>query len=89
MKLILLTVIAATLTFSCASATWKVQDVSLEKREWRVCSEILDGPEKHQKGFCYISQECKKKKCRPLPLFCAWGDIVCMDKWKLLDKKLR
>ena len=75
---------------SCASAPWVMRDVSLEKRVWRFCHEHYDGPEKHEKGFCYISQECKSdKKCRPLPLFCAWVDIDCLRKYKILQKKIR
>lgn len=81
---------------SCASSArdWKIHDVSDEKKDWRICSEKYDGPEKNFKGFCYISQECYKtvfrnRKCRPLPLFCAWGDTDCILKYGLDKKKLK
>lgn len=81
------------LIVSCASdsvdakAEWYIKDVATEKREWRYCSEDKDGPEKADKGFCYISQRCikkflRKEKCVPLPLFCAHGDFECLRKNK-------
>lgn len=84
----------AIISVSCASKSWKVKDVSLENRDWRFCSMDKDGPEKHREGFCYISQECRKRfllkeECRTLPLFCKWGDIACMDSYKLFDKKIK
>ena len=78
---------------STEAARWKIEDVALEKRAWRHCEERFDGVEMHRKGFCYISKECKKrligKKCRRLPLFCAYGDLECFDKYKLFNKKLK
>jgi len=78
-----LIVIILSLTFaSCASGDWKIKDVAPIKREWRQCDARLD-KEKAGKGFCYISQECKVflfEKCRPLPLFCPWGDLDCLKK---------
>ena len=70
-----------------AKAKWFIKDVAMEKREWRYCSEDKDGPEKHDKGFCYISQRCikkflRKEKCEPVPLFCAHGDFECLRKNK-------
>jgi len=60
---------------------------------WRVCSKEKDKPELHHKGFCYVDKECKRvifrKKCRNRQLFCAWGDLDCMEKYKLFLKKLR
>lgn len=90
---IILAIYLSVIVSSCAAAKWKIHDVNLEKRVWRICSSHLDGLEKHEKGFCYISQECKKSafsnKCRPKPLFCEWGDIPCLRHYKLLQKKLR
>ena len=82
------------ISVSCASSPWMVKDGALDKREWRFCSEHLDGPEKHRTGLCYVSQECRKKwlhkeECRPVPLHCVWGDIECMERYKLFDKKIR
>ena len=83
---------------SCSTAeadkNWKIDDVSDAEKEWRFCDERLDGPDKKDKGFCYISRECYKtifgnQRCRPLPLFCAWGDLGCYEKFKLKSKKLR
>ena len=82
------------ISVSCASSPWTVKDVSLEKREWRFCSEHIDGPGKGLLGFCYSSQECRKKwlrkeECRKILLMCKWGEIECMKKYKLFDKKIR
>jgi len=89
-KLIVLILI---LNISCAASPWKIKDVSLEKRDWRFCSTDKDGPLKHRKGFCYISERCRKRflhkeECEPLPIFCAWGDIKCMDDYKLWSKRI-
>ena len=90
MRSIIIILYLVTVTTSCASAKWKVKDVSLQKRVWRFCSEQYDGQKLHEKGFCYISQECNwRNKCRPLPLFCAWNDISCLKKYKVLQKKIR
>ena len=91
MKLLVLVIL---ISISCASKPWKARDVSYETREWRFCLGHKDGPEKHKAGFCYNSQECRerflrKDECRTLPLFCAWGDIPCMENYKLFDKKVR
>jgi len=81
--------------YSCASMSsdwspWQMDDVDTMSREWHFCNEELDGPELHQKGICYQSEECrtrrtifgnKKKECRRLPLFCAHGDIECLNKY--------
>jgi len=77
-----------------AKAKWLPEDVSDAKKPWRICNERLDGAKKHHKGFCYISQECRKrlfrkKECRPNPLFCAWGALKCYSKYGLFNKKLR
>lgn len=86
--------------YSCSSmssdwSAWKVKDVSQAKQTWRFCHQELDGPTYHRKGMCYISQECRTKnpwysgekvECRSLPLFCAWGDIDCMDKNAIFNK---
>lgn len=82
------------LNISCAASPWKIKDVSLEDRDWRFCSMDKDGPTKHRKGFCYISEECRKRfmrkdLCRPLPLFCPWSDLKCMDNYKLWSKRIR
>ena len=54
---------------------------------WKFCKEDLHGPEVHQKGMCYIAQECRyrksifgntKSECRDSLKFCAWGDVPCM-----------
>lgn len=85
---------------SCASNSvewgpWKVTDIPSDQRIWRYCSADLDGEALHRKGHCYISQECRsyttifrnvKTECRNLPLFCAWGDIECMEKNGLFNK---
>lgn len=76
---------------SCASS-WKRVPVSNEEMVWRSCSENLDGPNVHRKGWCYQATECKDqfigKKCRNVPLFCAHGDNECFDKWGLHNKVL-
>lgn len=79
---------------ACAAKPYKINDVSLAKRSWRFCSAAKDGESLHRKGFCYVSQECRerwlrKDECRPLPLFCKWGDVSCYDKYELWTKKVR
>ena len=77
---------------SCSSSDWSPAGVSHLKKTWRICSEDKDGSEKDLKGFCYIDKECRInwiKQCRPKPLFCPWGDIPCLRRYKLLDKKLK
>jgi len=86
LKKIILVSIASLMLTSCAAAPWKHAGVAPEKRSWRFCTEEYDG-DKAGKGFCYIDKECRRqfifKKCRPKPLFCAWGDIPCMTKYKV------
>jgi len=81
--------------YSCSSisadwSVWQMEDVQSSRREWRFCKEELDGPELHNKGMCYQSEECRtkstifgndKKECRRLTLVCLWGDIDCMVKF--------
>ena len=88
-------IISVALLFSCATAKpeWYIKDVADSKKEWRICDERYD-PQHKAKGFCYISQRCRKtwfgrEKCEPVRLFCGWGDIECYRKYKLLGKKLR
>lgn len=84
-----------TLTFSvngCATS-YKPIGPNYEKRVWRVCSQEKDKADLHHKGFCYIEKECKKEwwgktKCRNKQLFCPWGDLKCMEKYKLFEKTL-
>ena len=95
-----LTVVLISLLVSCSStqeaearAQWKTVDYPNEKKRWRPCSEQLDGPEYHRKGWCYKIKECRKrflrrKECRPKLQFCAWGDLACYDKYGFFDKKL-
>lgn len=85
---------------SCSSMSgewgpWKMKDVSADKRVWRFCSATLDGEANHRKGICYESQECRTRKtifgnerveCRGLLLFCAWGDVACLDKYEIFEK---
>ncbi len=77
---------------SCASS-YKLTGPSYEKRTWRICSLEMDKPELNRKGFCYVEKWCKDqlfgKKCKNEQLHCAWGDLVCMEKYKLFDKRLR
>lgn len=87
---------------SCASASgewspWSEKTIRLEERYWRFCSERFDGQEFADKGICFIAQECRERKtilnnikseCRNKQLFCVWGDIECMMKYKILDKKI-
>jgi hypothetical protein len=58
---------------------------------WRFCSSI--DKDLNKKGFCYITKECRRKiiieKCRAKTLFCSWGDIACLEKWEVLDKKIQ
>lgn len=84
-----------TCLYSCASISadwgpWQMEDVQSKERVWRFCKEELDGPEFHNKGICYISEECRtkrtilgndKKECRKLPLFCEWGNVDCLVKY--------
>lgn len=78
---------------SCAHSKdwgpWVVKNVPSENQEWRRCTKLLDGEERHHKGECYTLQECRtrktilgneRKECRPYRLFCGWGDIECMYK---------
>lgn len=92
MKLLILFI----LFVSCSSSAkeWKRKDVARNKRVWRFCNELLDGPGKHRKGMCYISQLCKKKslgreECKADPFFCAWGNLQCMEKHDIFNKKIR
>ena len=93
LKLILISIILVLI--SCASANhWYNVGVSNEKKVWRFCSTQRDGVDKNKKGFCYIDKECKnrflqKRKCRQVPLFCAWGDVECMEKYGLFNKVIR
>lgn len=94
--------IIISLMYSCASISgewgqWKVIDVAQEKQIWRLCEQGKDGIDKHHKGFCYISQECRKREtilgnerieCRNAPLFCTWGDIDCYLKNGIFNKQL-
>lgn len=80
-------ILTACSSVSDAKAEWYIKDVSMEKREWRYCSEDKDGPDLDGKGFCYISQKCikkflRKEKCVPVPMFCAHGDSECLRKNK-------
>lgn len=74
---------------------WKTVDVNNDKRIWRFCDLDHDGPDNTKKGFCYISQECRyrstifgnqKEECRNAPLFCAFTDIACMDRYEIFSK---
>lgn len=88
MKMFFLIMVLVT---SCASK-WKPSGVSYEKRVWRNCSLELDLHE--EKGWCYKAQECKKtailrrRKCRTVPLYCAYDDMACYEKYKLDQKVL-
>ena len=79
-------------SYSCAASSYKLVTIAKKKMAWRICDE-RDKPELFQKGFWFISKECKsilfKKKCRPVTHFCKWGDIPCYRSWRLLQKKLR
>jgi hypothetical protein len=85
------------LLLSCAGATtaadWKEVPMAQSDQQWRWCSEHLDGPEKADRGFCWISKECKKKflakdECRNKPYFCAFTDIECFKRNDFPNKKL-
>lgn len=88
MKNLKLTMIVSIVSLSlvgCAGAArWKHAGVSPEKRTWRNCSTVYDGPAKADKGICYIDREWKwvvwgiKKKYRAKNLYCAWGDMNCI-----------
>ena len=84
MKFLLLILL---LNVSCASSkehSWYVKDVSAEERKWHWCHESKDGPDFHAKGVCYSTQKCYKtlfgEHCEPDMLFCAHGDIGCLEK---------
>ncbi len=73
---------------------WKMSDVESSKRVWRRCDLDHDGEQYARKGECYQSQECRtgttilrntRTECRPLILFCAWGDLACMDKYNTMN----
>jgi hypothetical protein len=53
----------------------------------------MDKPELNRKGFCYVEKWCKDQlfgqKCKNEQLHCPWGDLACMEKYKLFDKRLR
>lgn len=83
-KLILL---VSLLLSSCAHGDWKNEGVAPEKRKWRFCSAIdLD---MQDKGICYWDLECKRimliKTCRRIQLFCAWGDLECMESYGIIN----
>jgi hypothetical protein len=88
-KFYLITLVLLT---SCAS-TYKPVGPSYKKRTWRVCKREKDNPTLHLKGLCYIEKQCKKRflhtVCKNKQLFCPWGDLTCMEKYELLDKRLR
>ena len=85
--------IVLAVTYSCAStsaewSSWKIKTAPQEKQIWNFCDARFDGPELHRKGMCWIAKECRtrnpwysgvKTQCRRLQLFCAWGDLECMD----------
>jgi len=93
-----LSLILLVLFCSCASARPKWREVSppFSGQTWRICVEEYDGSEKHLKGFCYISKECKnrfiiKDKCRPLPKFISFSDeagvLRIINSGKVLKKR--
>ena len=95
-KIILLSFFLA----SCASTArewgpWKRCGVAQEKMTWDFCQERLHGNQYHQKGMCYPALECRERRTifnnpkieeRSIMLFCAWGDIECMNKHGLFQK---
>lgn len=83
---------------SCASARrkWVEKSPPFIDQTWRICTEEYDGLEKHLKGYCYISKECKnrfilKDKCRPLPKFIPYSDeagvLRIINSGKVLKKR--
>lgn len=98
LKLILLSTF---LLSSCATAkdwsAWREESINLESRIWRFCDKRFDNPELHEKGICFVSNECRtrktilkntKKECRRLQLFCEFTDISCLRDYKILNKKI-
>lgn len=79
---------------SCAhSAEWKEVFVDPKEEVWRHCSEERDGPNLAGKGWCWQGLKCKdpwykKPTCKPVPYFCAYGDLDCMKKYHLDEKVL-
>lgn len=96
-----LTVFLLVVLVSCSStpeaearAQWKIVDYPNHKKRWRHCSEQLDGPQYHRKGYCYKIKECRKRflrkrECRPVLQHCKYGDLACFEKYGLFDKQLQ
>lgn len=92
--------------YGCSTApandwsNWEHCGLSRAEEDWRICHRDLDGLEKHEKGFCYISLECRQRKTifgnvkkeeRSVPLFCPWpenNDISCLRKYRINEKIL-
>jgi len=90
-----LSLLISLIFISCAStaAPWKEETIAFEKQKWRLCIKEKDGKEKHLKGLCYISKECKmrfliRKYCRPLPKFCPFTDAACLSRHAYSSKFL-
>jgi len=101
---LLKTLIVLLISISCTSvdskdwSSWIMVDVPSKEREWEFCREDLHGPDFHQKGFCWIAEECRyrktifnntKNECRPITLFCKWGDIECLYKYDIFSMKIK
>lgn len=98
MKALLIIVMAV--LYSCASTSaewseWKEVGVAQADQDCDWCTARRDGPEYHRKGVCWQSKECRtrnpwysgeKTECRRKPLFCAHGDLDCMDRYGILNK---
>lgn len=85
----------ALLLISCASTEsgeWKEMTVSTERMDWRPCTKEFDGEEYHDKGWCWIGKEYKKKifgtEYRKKQYFCAHGDMKCFYNYRLNEKIL-
>lgn len=100
---ILFKILIISLFASCSSlqskdwSDWKHCGVAKEQERWMFCDALRDGQDRHRKGLCYQSLECRtretmwpfrniKTETRVKHLFCAWGDLECMDKHKLWPK---
>lgn len=89
----LIPVLMILMVVSCASAKseYKPCGVSHEKKTWRWCDAEKDG-NKADMGLCYWDIYCKKSffriKKKRVHLFCAHGDLYCMDKYGIDEMKI-
>jgi hypothetical protein len=79
---------------SCSSAEWKRCGVDPKIQSWEWCASSRHGEDKHHKGFCYVTRECKQRNWplsdlkRNVILFCAFSDMQCIESNNLFNKRI-